>query len=387
MTILSDAGIARMVIAAALLAAPPARAQAGDSIRAEAGRNVFQRVIAYFDEANKTQLTRKPDFSVLPGPHYSSDTKFGIGVLAAGLYSTTPEDTTVRPSNVSLFADITTGAFFKVGISGLHLYRHENRRIDYELSFNSYSTYFWGIGYDAARKEENKSKYLLLDVHLEADHLWKICDGLYAGPRIDFDYISSRKRRNPEIWAGLPQSTASVGIGARLQYDTRDNYTAPTDGWLATLASMVYPCLSGTDNHSFGLTDVALSRYSRVWKGGVIAARLHGCFTYGNTPWGRMPTPGADGTMRGYYEGQYRDKNEFDLTVEWRQRIWRRSGMVLWGGVGAVFPSLHGFHGRYLLPSYGIGYRWEFKKLTNIRIDLGFGKDCWGVEFNVNEAF
>jgi len=350
-------------------------------------QNIFQRVIAYFDKANKSKLTKKPDFSFVLGPHYSSDTKFGIGLLAAGIYSTTPEDITVQPSNISIFADVTTGKFFKIGVCGLHLYRRGNRRVDYELSFNSYSTYFWGIGYDAARTEANKSKYLLLDVHVEADHLWKMHEGIYVGPQFDFDYISSRQPENPEIWNGLSRSTLSVGVGVQLQYDTRDNYTAPENGWMNTFSSVVYPRLPGKAGCWFGLTDVALSRYLRVWSGGVIASRLHGCFTYGRTPWGKMPTPGQNGTMRGYYEGQYRDKCEFDLTVEWRQRVWRRSGMVVWGGLGAVFHSFRNFRGRYLLPSYGIGYRWEFKKFTNIRIDLGFGKKCWGVEFNINEAF
>jgi len=40
------------------------------------------------------------------------------------------------------------------------------------------------------------------------------------------------------------------------------------------------------------------------------------------------------------------------------------------------------------MPNYGLGYRWEFKKGVNVRLDMGFGK--WhekGVNFSINEAF
>lgn len=39
------------------------------------------------------------------------------------------------------------------------------------------------------------------------------------------------------------------------------------------------------------------------------------------------------------------------------------------------------------LPSYGLGYRWEFKNRVNIRLDYGIGKDQSSFYFNINEAF
>ena len=41
-----------------------------------------------------------------------------------------------------------------------------------------------------------------------------------------------------------------------------------------------------------------------------------------------------------------------------------------------------------ILPNFGIGYRWEFKKDVNVRLDYGFGKNGQkGFIFNINEAF
>lgn len=91
--------------------------------------------------------------------------------------------------------------------------------------------------------------------------------------------------------------------------------------------------------------------------------------------------------MRGYYEGRYRDKNEMDFTLELRQHVWRRSGIVVWGGVATVFPRFSEIQFKRLLPDCGFGYRWEFKKNSNVRIDIGFGKHSTGFMFGLNEAF
>ena len=91
--------------------------------------------------------------------------------------------------------------------------------------------------------------------------------------------------------------------------------------------------------------------------------------------------------MRGYYEGQYRDNNITEFQVELRQHIWRRNGIAIWAGAGNVYKDFRTFEWRHTLPNFGFGYRWEFKKRVNVRLDLGFGKKCTGFMFNINEAF
>ena len=91
--------------------------------------------------------------------------------------------------------------------------------------------------------------------------------------------------------------------------------------------------------------------------------------------------------MRGYYEGRFRDKCEADACLELRQHIWRRNGLVAWIGAGTVFPKFSALRFSKVLPNYGIGYRWEFKKRVNIRLDLGFGRHQTGFIFSINEAF
>lgn len=91
--------------------------------------------------------------------------------------------------------------------------------------------------------------------------------------------------------------------------------------------------------------------------------------------------------MRAYYEGRYCDKNSMIGCIELRQRIYHRIGMVVWAGAGTVFPDFKRLQMRRVLPEAGIGYRWEFKKRVNVRVDYGIGKHSSGIVFSINEAF
>ena len=60
-------------------------------------RSFFKKFLDYFNDANKEKKNKKFDFSVIGGPHYSSDTKFGLGLVAAGLYRTDRNDSILPP--------------------------------------------------------------------------------------------------------------------------------------------------------------------------------------------------------------------------------------------------------------------------------------------------
>jgi hypothetical protein len=68
--------------------------------------------------------------------------------------------------------------------------------------------------------------------------------------------------------------------------------------------------------------------------------------------------------------------------------VWKRNGVVFFVGAGNIFSSPGTLRLRQTLPNYGFGYRWEFKKRVNVRLDMGFGKrGQHGFIFNINEAF
>lgn len=178
---------------------------------------------------------------------------------------------------------------------------------------------------------------------------------------VAFDYINGRKFAKPWLLDGQAERTFNLGLGFTLQYDSRDFLKNASRGIFFRLHQRFNPRFL-LNKYAFSLTELTLATYREVWKGGILAFRFHSRLTYGNTPWGLMSTLGGSDNMRGYYEGRYRDKSSADVCLELRQHVWRRNGVVAWVGAGTVFSKFGDLRWREVLPNYGIGYRWEFKK-------------------------
>ena len=345
------------------------------------------RLLDYFNDANKEKKDKRFDFSIIGGPHYSTDTKLGLGLVAAGLYRSDPNDTLQPPSNVSLFGDVSTVGFYMLGVSGTHIFPGDRQRIDYTTYFYSFPCYYWGIGYDMGNNNDNKSEMKDWQAQMKASWLFATANDLFIGPTIAFDYIHGSRIERPELLNGQRATTYNIGAGFTLLYDTRDNLTAPKRGVYLSLQQLFRPRFLG-NKYAFSTTNLQTSGYVPLWKGATLAADFRTLLNFGNPSWAMMALLGDSYSMRGYYEGRYRDKNKIETQIELRQHIWRRNGIVLWAGAGTVFPKFSEMRMSHILPNYGLGYRWEFKKNVNVRLDYGFGKAGQSsFIFNINEAF
>lgn len=345
------------------------------------------RFLDYFNDANKNKQHKRFDFSVIGGPHYASDTKFGLGMVAAGLYRTDPNDSILPPSNVSLFGDVSSVGFYMLGVRGNHIAPAGRYRIDYHLYFYSFPSDFWGIGYEMGDNDDNKSDMKRWQAQAEASFLFRVADNFYVGPMAAYDYVIGKQIERPELLQGMDKHTWNVGVGVSLVYDNRDNLTNPHRGIYLNLKQMFRPKFMGND-YAFSTTHFRFDAYQRLGKGTILAEDFGANLNFGNPSWGMMAELGGTSSMRGYYEGRYRDKHSLEATVELRQHVWKRNGIVVWTGAGTVFPKFSALRSRQILPNAGVGYRWEFKKNVNVRLDYGFGKSGQsGFLFNINEAF
>lgn len=359
-----------------------------DTVTVAPHKGLVSRVIKYFMDSNKPKPNKKFDFSILGGPHYSSETKFGIGLVAAGLYKHNFNDTITPMSMVGLYGDLSTTGYYLLGIKGYHLFPLERYRINYKIYFYSQPNYYWGMGYTPNSNDDNETEYRRKQLKLDADFMIRAGDNFYFGPTGQFCLISGT-HLNPDgewLWNQQHLTTRTYGIGVAMSYDTRDNISNAYNGINLEIHQRFYPRFLKND-YAFSSTELTGNYYRQVWKGGVIATQLHAMFTYGNTPWTMMPSITTSNSLRGYYDGRYNDKCEVDATVELRQHVWRRNGLVAWVGAGNVFPKFSGFRLSHTLPNYGVGYRWEFKNRINVRLDVGFGRGEKGIVFNINEAF
>ena len=358
-----------------------------DTTTLHAGKSWVNRILDYFNDSNKNKKHKRFDFSVIGGPHYASDTKFGLGLVAAGLYRTDPNDSILPPSNVSLYGDVSSVGFYMLGVRGNHIAAKGRYRIDYDLQFYSFPSDFWGIGYEMGDNDDNKSDMKRWQAQAEVSFLFRVADDFYIGPMASYDYVIGRNIERPELLQGMDRHTWNVGAGVSLVYDNRDNLTYPHRGICLNINQMFRPGFMGND-YAFSTTAFRFDAYQRLGKGTILAEDFRANLNFGNPSWGMMAELGGTHSMCGYYEGRYRDKHSLEATVELRQHVWRRNGIVVWAGAGTIFPKFSALRSKQILPNAGVGYRWEFKKNVNVRLDYGFGKSGQsGFLFNINEAF
>lgn len=347
---------------------------------------LYRHIYRYFMESNEGKEASRFDFSIIGGPHFASDTKLGIGIVASGLYRTDRNDLTIPPSNISLYGDITTTGFYLLGVRGNTIFRQDRYRLGLDLYFFSFPGKYWGIGYVNGNQKHHYTRYKRLETQIRLDFSFRLFPHTYLGGIGFYRRVNGRDFNDIHFLKGEKRNISTVGLGISHSYDSRDFIPNPHSGTYVNLEQIFFPDFLGNEN-TFHRIELDIRHYNKLWEGAVLASVLQGITNRGDTPWSMMALMGGSYQMRGYYEGQYRDNNLLQMQVEIRQHLYHRHGMVLWGGAGNVFPRWSKIRWKETLPTYGIGYRWEFKKRVNVRLDYGIGRGQSAFYFNIDEAF
>ena len=343
----------------------------------------------YFRESNKQKPNKKIDFGFVPGPNYSSTTGLGLGFLGTATYSTDRSDPTLQRSNASIYSNMTTKGFFMVGLRGNHIFPHEKFQLDYKVNLSTFSNEYWGIGYVNADNDDNKTDYRRNRINAMARFMIKLAPKTFIGPFVNYRVVQARniKDEYAYLWQGQSKTARAYTAGVSFTYDSRDFMLNASRGVFLQIDQTFTPRCFGNGDYNFSSTEATFATYGKLWKGAILAGELHGIFNYGHTPWAFMAEVGTNDRMRGYYAGRYNDKNLIEGQIELRQHIKGRSGVVAWVALANAFADFDHIAWRRTLPNAGVGYRWEFKKRINIRIDYGFTRNGGGLIFNINEAF
>lgn len=348
-------------------------------------KKFFERIVNYFEEAKKDKSQSKFDISFIGGPSYSVDTQLGLGMVASGIYRMDKENLALPPSDLAIYTNLTTSGFFSIGIENTTIFPDDKYRLYYDMSFKYMPTKYYGIGYDAGDAGEY-SKYDEYQLGLKLDATRRVLPNTYIGATFSALNIQSKNFKDGTIRPENEEQNTMIGGGLVATYDTRDFNPNPSKGLYIKFEQIYYPKALGS-NRSFGKINFTTRAYQQVWKNGILAFDANAEITQGDVPWTMLSQIGGSRQMRGYLKGQYRDRNQINTQVELRQKIYNRHGIAVWGGAGNVFENKEKLQLSHTLPTYGIGYRWEFKNRVNIRLDYGFGKGQNGFYFNVNESF
>ncbi len=335
---------------------------------------------------DSTANTRKTRFSIIGGPHYDSQAGLGLGVVGNVMFHMKGCDSLMQPSNAAVTGDISLKGFWSLSLRSNLLFPDDKMRINVDAVLTYSPTNYWGMGYEMASNNNNRTPMKKLDFVVTANVLWRLAPGFYIGPIAQWDYTHTDALDRPELLEGDDRTVRNYGAGIVIDYDTRDYITGASRGLYIHLAQLLRPKWLGNHYHYY-TTNAKIAYYHKAWRGAIVAGELTGIFNWGGYPsWAGMASLGDNYSMRGYYPGRFNDKHLLAAQVELRQHIWGPLGMAAWCGAGMVFHDSHSM--RHVLPNGGVGLRWAIRPHTNIRIDFGIGsKRNNGFIFTVNEAF
>lgn len=328
---------------------------------------------------------------VLPIIARSIETGWSFGLASSSTFHLKTNDTATRTSNVQALALYTTRQQLVIALNGSIYFPGEKFIINQQLSYSSFPDKFWGLGKIAPDSNKEAYKFKQYYVYLHPQRL--VGHNLFVGLVYQFQRVFDM-----QYVAGGLFDKESVpgrngyhvsGLGLSFTYDTRNNAFSPDHGTMMQFYFASFNPLLGSE-YQYTNFVLDLRQFIRVHDQQVLALQAYGFFNAGETPLRSLATLGGANSMRGYYQGRYRDKNMAVLQGEYRIPLFWRFGAVGFGDIGNVGPDLAALNFEHLKYSYGGGLRVSLNKTEklNLRLDYGINaRPSGGFYLQLGEAF
>jgi len=322
----------------------------------------------------------------------SVETGWSFGGAGSFTFHLKAHDTATRTSNVQALALYTTRGQFVVALNGSIYFPGERYILNQQLSYSSFPDNFWGLGNTAPDSAKESYKFKQYYVYLHPQRL--VGRNLFLGIVYEYQRVFNTDYKPGGIFdkqdiAGREGYHVS-GLGLSVTYDTRNNSFSPDRGGMMQFSfNHFFPSLGSDYQYTNFVID--LRKFIRLYKQQVLALQAYGFFNAGEVPLRSLAFLGGANSLRGFYEGRYRDKNMAALQAEYRMPLFWRLGAVAFGGAGNIGPSLSDLNFQGLKYSYGGGLRVALNKSEklNLRLDYGIGKGKGndGFYLQLGEAF
>ena len=358
------------------------------STSAARGESGFSRWVNKFVTRDISDVGYGANYSIIGGPAYSSSTSLRLKLIGDMAYRTRSMSLDVEPSRLELSAEISITGYYRVAVDGYNCLGTGRHRLFYHIETATQPTKFWGVSY-AESDNDTHGSYTSKRHMAWLRYSYAIARHTYVGVYGDYRYLSAAKcdSYTSLILGKEPMSISTAGFGINLAYDSRNSLTDPKQGIYLGAEYIYRPHQLSNLSQDLWQFTTQFNFYVSLWRGATLAYDLYGEFRPDNTPWLLRSQLGDECRMRGYYEGRYNGNNMISTQLELRQHIWDRLGCVAWGGCGTIFSTWQECNFREILPTYGIGLRWQVRNNSNIRLDFGLGRRCYGFVIGINEAF
>jgi len=183
---------------------------------------------------------------------------------------------------------------------------------------------------------------------------------------------------------GTGSNARSMGLGAYIEYDARDNPLNSSNGRYFKLDTLFNDEAIGS-NATYQSFSAAYRSYHRLADSLVVAFEAQGCQRGGTAPlWDACTVK-----LRGFSATDYLGEASASTQVEARWQLSERWGMVGFAGAGYVGSSFSGIREHEPIPSYGVGLRFMILKAKriNLRLDYARSTESDAIHFSVGEAF
>jgi hypothetical protein len=326
----------------------------------------------------------------LPVVARSIETSWSFGVATSLTFHVSRKDTLSRTSNIQGLGLYSLNHQAVIVLNGTVYLPGEKYILSNQISYSSFPDQFWGIGNKTPASNQESYKFKQIYVYLHGQRT--LGNHFFIGLRYEYQTVLEVDYKANGLFdqQNVPGRYGYhiSGAGLSLTYDTRNNAFSPSRGQFIQVYASQFDRVTGSD---FVYTNYAADfrKFWTIYRQQVLAVQAYGFYNSGDVPLRSLASFGGANSMRGYYSGRFRDKNQEFVQVEYRVPVIGRFGVVAFGGVGDVNHNFTDVYLDQLKYSWGAGVRVALSKSEklNLRLDYGIGQQSSGFYFQLGEAF
>jgi outer membrane protein assembly factor BamA len=346
---------------------------------------------AQTDTSRLRRPLRSSSLFPLPIVFYTPETRWAGGASLFSTFRFAQQPDAARPSQIQLGFGYTQNKQLLIYLPFQFFPGDQSLQVYGEIGYFRYIYPFYGIG--NTTELTDREDYHANFPRFRATVFKRFIKYQSLGIRYWFDdfRITQTEQGGLLTNGNISGRGGSFLSGAGLVYniDTRDNLFWPTRGMYAEAEYFLNNEVLGS-NFNFRRASIDVAHYQALTKKTVFANNFNLVSMHGEIPFQQLALLGGAKKMRGYIEGQLRDRHLWLLQTEFRAKIRGRFGAVAFAGAGAVSPKLDDLLTQEVHFTYGAGIRFRMSKKEDINIRLDFAgneKGEFAPYLTVKEAF